>query len=145
MKINLLALITVIPFALLATPVAYSATQDCATRIDAIEAQIESAAQVDDTRKIARLGSALSQVKTNCTDSGQVTRAGRKVREKQEDVRKAHKEVRNAEENLRNAQAEDNEKKISKAQKRLSAKQDKLRSKMDDLRGAQADLSAFKG
>jgi chromosome segregation ATPase len=134
----------VVPFVLLSTS-AFADTQDCATRVNAINSQIEIAKQYGNTHKIASLQIALAKVQANCTDAGQVSRAASKVQDKQNDVRKAQDEVRDAEKNLREAQVRNDAKKIQKAQEKLVEKQDKLRDKMDDLSSAQADLAALKG
>jgi len=141
-KIILTALV---PFALFAASSAFAGTQNCATKINAIQAQIEVAKQYGNTHQIAGLQTALAQAKANCTDAGQASKAEEKVRKAQEDVRKTQEDVRKAEQSLREAQAKRDAKKISKAQEKLNEKQFKLREKMDDLRQAQADLAALKG
>ncbi len=141
-----LILSAVVPFALMAASSAFAGnTQGCATKVSAIEAQIEVAKQSGNSNKIAGLQTALAQAKANCTDAGQRAKAGTKVRERQEGVRKVQEDVRKAEQSLHEAQAKGDKKKISKAQQKLSDKQFKLREKMEDLRQAQADLAAFKG
>ncbi len=141
-KIILTALV---PFALFAASSAFAGTQNCATKINAIQAQIEVAKQYGNTNQIAGLQTALAQAKANCTDAGQASKAEEKVRKAQEDVRKTQEDVRKAEQSLREAQAKRDAKKISKSQEKLNEKQFKLREKMDDLRQAQADLAALKG
>lgn len=62
----------VVPFALMAASSAFAGnTQSCATKVSAIEAQIEVAKQFGNTHKIAGLQTALAQAKANCTDAGQ--------------------------------------------------------------------------
>lgn len=135
----------VVPFALMAASSAFAGnTQTCATKVSAIEAQIEVAKQFGNTHKIAGLQTALAQAKANCTDAGQAAKAETKVREKQEDVRKVQEDVRQAEQSVREAQAKGDKKKISKAQDKLSDKQFKLHEKREDLRQAQADFAALK-
>ena len=141
-KIILTALV---PLALFAASNAFAGTQNCATKISAIQAQIEVAKQYGNTNQIAGLQTALAQAKANCTDAGQAGKAEEKVRKAQEDVRKTQEDVRKAEQSLREAQAKRDAKKISKAQEKLNEKQFKLREKMEDLRQAQADLTALKG
>ncbi|KVT04012.1 hypothetical protein WT24_25605 [Burkholderia sp. MSMB1078WGS] len=143
MKKTLIA--TALPFILLAHSAASAGTRDCATRSNAIQAQIDTARQFGSTAQVERLKGALAQVKAHCTDAGQTDRAQRKMQDKQRDVQKVQNEVRKAEESVREAHARGDAKKIAKAQQKLADKQGKLREKMDNLRAAQADLAALKG
>jgi chromosome segregation ATPase len=141
MKKSLIA--AVVPFVVLSTS-AFAGTQDCATRISAINSQIQIAKQYGNTHKVAGLEAALAQVKANCTDAGQISRAERKVQDKQNDVRQAQDELRDAETKLRDAQARNDAKKIRKAQEKLAQKQNKLRENMDALHDAESDLAALR-
>ncbi len=143
MKKTLLA--ALVPFALLGAPSAFADTTNCATKIRAIETQIEMAKQYGNTHRIAGLQEALASTKANCTNAGQAGHAERKVREAERDVQKAQLEVQEAEDKLRESRSKGESKRIAKAQKRLAEKQDKLHDKRDDLRSAQADLAALKG
>ncbi|WP_153101341.1 DUF1090 domain-containing protein [Paraburkholderia hayleyella] len=136
----------IVPFVLLSATSAFAGgTQDCATRANAIQAQIQAAKQFGNTNRVASLEGALAQVKANCTNAGQAERANRKVQDKQRDVAKAQNDVRQAEEKLREAQARGDSRKVQKAQSKLSEKQDRLRQKMDDLSAAQGDAAALRG
>ncbi|NMV39363.1 DUF1090 domain-containing protein [Ralstonia insidiosa] len=143
MKKTLLVALT--PFALLGAPAAFADTTNCATKIRAIETQIEMAKQYGNTFRIAGLQDALASTKANCTNAGQADHAERKVREAERDVQKAQLEVTEAEDKLKESRSKGEVKRIAKAQKRLAEKQDKLREKQEDLRSAQADLTALKG
>jgi chromosome segregation ATPase len=143
MKETLIA--AVVPFALLAGSVSVAATEDCGTRANAIQTQLDAARQFGNTAQAARLQIALAEVKARCTDAGQVRRAQRKVDEKQRDVRKAEDEIREAEARLSEAQARGDSKKIAKAQKKLADKRSKLQEQTSKLRDAQTDLTAIRG
>lgn len=143
MKKTLLA--TLMPLALLGAPSAFADTTNCATKIRAIEAQIEMAKQRGNTQRVAGLQDALANTKTNCTDAGQIRHAEHKVRDAERDVGKAKSEVQEADAKLQEARSKGDTKKIAKAQKRLADKQAKLNEKMEDLRSAQADVAALKG
>lgn len=133
------------PLVWLGTTTAFADTVDCATKIRAIETQINIAKQYGNTHRMAGLQDALSNTKARCTDAGQLQHAERKARDAEQDVQKAQLEVREAEEKLREARAKGDAKKIAKAQKRLADKQAKLHEKTEDLRSAQADVAALKG
>lgn len=143
MKKTMLA--AVIPFALLAAPSAFADNVDCATKIRAIETQINEAQKHGNTNRIAGLQDALANTKANCTSAGLADRADRKMRDAQQDVDKAQAEVREAEDKLREARDAGKAKKIRKAERNLADKQRKLREKTEDLRSAQADRAAVKG
>lgn len=123
----------------------FAGTQDCATRISAIQTQIQNAKQWGNVNQVAGLERSLANVQANCTNAGQLERAERNVQDKQEDVRKAQAEVADAADKLRDAQSRGDAKKIKSAQEKLADKQDKLSEKMDKLRIAQADLAGLKG
>ncbi|HDR9833757.1 TPA: DUF1090 family protein [Burkholderia multivorans] len=132
-------------FALLAHAAAFAGTQDCQTRANAIQTQLDAAQRFGNTSQAARLKAALAQVQAHCTDAGQAARAERKLHDRQLDVQKARSEVRQAQERMKAAQASGDARKIAKAQRKLADKQDKLLKAMDQLRAAQADLAALKG
>ncbi|WJF89842.1 DUF1090 family protein [Paraburkholderia bonniea] len=133
------------PIVMLGASSAFANTQDCATRANAIQAQIQAAQQYGNTNRVAALQNALAQVKANCTNAGQSDRANNRVQDKQRNVRKAQDEVRQAESKLREAQARGDARRIQQAQSKLAEKQDKLREKMDDLSNAQGDAAALRG
>ena len=139
MKKTLLVALT--PFALLGTSAAFADTTNCATKIRAIETQIEMAKQYGTTFRIAGLQDALASTKANCTDAGQAEHAERKVREAERDVQKAQLEVSEAEDKLREARSDGKTKKIRKAERNLADKQRRLREKMDDLHNEQVAFS----
>lgn len=143
MKTTLLA--AIVPFALLGASSAFADNVDCATKIRAIETQIDYAKQRGNTNRIAGLQDALANTKANCTNSGLAERADRKVRDAQQDVDKAQAEVREAEDKLREARHVGKTKKVLKAERNLADKQRKLREKTEDLRSAEADRTAVKG
>ena len=84
MKKTLLVALT--PFALLGTSAAFADTTNCATKIRAIETQIEMAKQYGNTFRVAGLQDALASTKANCTNAGQAEHAERKVREAERDA-----------------------------------------------------------
>ena len=133
-----------LPFIFISTAT-FAGAQDCATRINAIQTQIQNAKQWGNVNQVAGLERSLANVQANCKDTNQIERAQRDVQQKQEDVRKAQAEVAEASDKLRDAQSRGDAKKIQSAQEKLADKQDKLREKMDKLRVAQADLAALKG
>ena len=143
MKKTLLA--AIVPVALLGASSAFAGNVDCATKIRAIETQIDHAKQHGNTSRIAGLQDALANTKANCSNAGLAERADRKMRDAQQDVDKAQAEVREAEGKLREARDTGNAKKIRKAERHLADKQRKLREKTEDLRSAQADRAAVKG
>ncbi|MDR3100801.1 MAG: DUF1090 domain-containing protein [Paraburkholderia sp.] len=125
----------------------FAGTQDCSTRINAIQTQIQYARQHGNVNQQAGLERALANVRASCTNAGQIERAERAerdVQQKQEDVRKAQAEVTEATDKLRDAQNRGDAKKTKRAQAKLADKQNKLREKMDKLRIAQADLAGLK-
>jgi len=135
----------IVPFTLLSASAAFADTETCATKIRAIESQIEAAKQFSNAQRVAGLQAALQSTKAGCTDAGQAARAEHKVRDAQQDVHKAQEDVHKSEDKLREARANGNARKIAKAEKKLADQEDKLRDKMDNLRSAQADLAALKG
>ncbi|AIO73740.1 DUF1090 domain-containing protein [Burkholderia multivorans] len=132
-------------FALLVHAAVFAGTQDCQTRANAIQTQLDAAQRFGNTSQAARLKAALAQVQAHCTDAGQAARAERKLHDRQLDVQKARSEVRQAQERMKAAQVSGDARKIAKAQRKLADKQDKLLKAMDELRAAQADLAALKG
>ena len=143
MKRTLLA--AIVPLALLGASSAFADNVDCATKIRAIETQIDYAKQHGNTNRIAGLQDALANTKANCSNAGLADRADRKVRDAQQDVDKAQAEVREAEDKLRDARHDGKTKKIRKAERNLADKQHKLREKTADLRSAETDRAALKG
>ena len=143
MKTTLLA--AIVPFALLGASSAFADNVDCATKIRAIETQIDYAKQHGNTNRIAGLQDALANTKANCSNAGLAERADRKVRDARQDVDKAQAEVREAEDKLREARHDGKTKKVLKAERNLADKQRKLREKTEDLRSAEADRTAVKG
>ena len=117
------------PFALLGAPAAFADTTNCATKIRAIETQIEMAKQYGNTFRIAGLQDALASTKANCTNAGQADHAERKVREAERDVQKAQLEVTEAEDKLKESRSKGEVKRIAKAQIRC------LDSRIDYERG----------
>nr|WP_311526456.1 DUF1090 domain-containing protein [uncultured Ralstonia sp.] len=143
MKKTLLA--ALVPFALLGTSAAFADTTNCATKIRAIETQIDYAKQHRDANRVADLQDALANTKANCSNAGLAERADRKVRDAQQDVDKAQAEVREAEDKLRDARHAGKAKKIRKAERNLADRQHKLREKTAELRSAETDRAALKG
>lgn len=117
------------PFVLLAHSPAFADTQDCATRIRALETQIDQAKRFGNTQQLMRQQIALAQVQEICTDAGQLSRAERDVQDKQRDVEQARGDVR----------------KVEKARRKLAGKQDKLREATRDLHEAEGDRIALRG
>jgi hypothetical protein len=122
MKKTLLA--AIVPFALLGASSAFADNVDCATKIRAIDAQIDYARQHGNTGRIAGLQDALANTKANCSNAGLAARADRK---------------------LRDARHDGKAKKVLKAERNLADKQRKLREKTEDLRSAETDRAALKG
>ena len=143
MKKTLLA--AIVPFALLGASSAFADNVDCATKVRAIQTQIDYAKQHGNTNRIAGLQDALANTKANCSNTGLADRANRKARDAQQDVDKAQAEVREAEDKLREARHDGKTKKVLKAERNLADKQRKLREKTEDLRSAEADRTAVKG
>lgn len=152
MKKTLFAAIA--PFALLGASSAFADNIDCATKIRAIETQIDYARQHDNTRQQGNTGrldglqEALANTKANCSNAGLVERADRKVRDAQQDVDKAQAEVDKAKGKLDAASRESRkgkDEKSRKARRTLADKERKLREKTVELRRAEADRAALKG
>ncbi|QVN22195.1 DUF1090 family protein [Burkholderia pyrrocinia] len=128
------------PFVLLAHSPAFADTQDCATRIRALETQIDQAKRFGNTQQLMRQQIALAQVQEICTDAGQLSRAERNVQDKQSDVE------RNVQDKQRDVeQARGDVRKVEKARRKLAGKQDKLREATRDLHEAEGDRIALKG
>lgn len=142
MKNTLIAI--TLPLALLASSAAMADTQDCATRIRALQTQIDYAKQHGNTRQATRQQAALEQIRANCTDAGQLARAERKVQDEQRDVEKAQDEVREAEADVQQAEARGDAGKIAKAQRKLADKQRKLRDATRALHDAEVTRDALK-
>ncbi|AWV01831.1 DUF1090 domain-containing protein [Burkholderia sp. JP2-270] len=142
MKHTLIAI--TLPIALLASTAAMADTQDCATRVRALQTQIDYAKQHGNTQQAMRQQAALEKIRTNCTDAGQLARAERKMRDKQRDVEKARAEVRNAESDLRQAEARGYAGKLAKAQRKLADKQRKLHDATRALHDAEIGRDALK-
>ncbi len=142
MKNTLIAI--TLPIALLASSAAMADTQDCATRIHALQTQIDYAKQHGNTQQAMHQQAALEKVRANCTDAGQLARAERKVRDEQRDVEKAQAEVRNAESDLRQAEARGDTGKLAKAQRKLADKQRKLHDATRTLHDAETGRDALK-
>jgi hypothetical protein len=143
MKKTLFAAIA--PFALLGASSAFADNIDCATKIRAIETQIDYARQHGNTGRLDGLQEALANTKANCSNAGLVERADRKVRDAQQDVDKAQAEVHKAEDKLRDALQSGKDEKIRKARRTLADKEHKRDEKMAALRRAKADRAAPKG
>ncbi|CAB3746488.1 hypothetical protein B7G54_34330 [Burkholderia puraquae] len=143
MKKTLVAL--AVPVALLASTGAFANTQDCATRIRALQTQIDNAKRFGNTRQAMRQQAALDRIKAHCTDAGQLARAEREVAGKQQDLQRAQDEVHEAQARAHEAEALGDAKKLNKAQRKLADKQVKLRDATRDLHDAQADRDALKG
>ncbi|WP_107314436.1 DUF1090 family protein [Burkholderia metallica] len=141
MKKALIAL--AVPVALLASTGAFADTQDCATRIRALQTQIDTAKRFGNANQAMRQQAALDQIKTHCTDAGQLARAERKVVDKQRDLERAQDDVEDAKARIHNAEARGDAKKLSNAQRKLADKQQKLRDATRDLHAAQADRDAL--
>ncbi|KWZ30963.1 DUF1090 family protein [Burkholderia anthina] len=137
--------ILAIPAALLASISAFADTQDCATRIRALQTQIDNAKRVGNTHQAMRQQAALEQIKAHCTDAGQLARAERKVADKQRDLQHAQDEVRDAQARAHAAEALGDAKKSNNAQRKLADKQARLRDAMRKLHDAQVDRDALKG
>ncbi|GCB06672.1 DUF1090 domain-containing protein [Ralstonia sp. SET104] len=146
MKKTLFAAIA--PFALLGASSAFADNIDCATKIRAIETQIDYARQHGNTGRLDGLQKALDNTKANCSNAGLVERADRKVRDAQQDVDKAQAEVDKAKGKLDAASRESRkgkDEKSRKARRTLADKERKLREKTVELRRAEADRAALKG
>ncbi|MBR8068848.1 DUF1090 family protein [Burkholderia cenocepacia] len=143
MKHTLIAL--AIPVALFASTGAFAGTQDCATRIRALHTQIDNAKRFGNTQQAMRQQAALERIQANCTDTGQLARAERKLSDKARDVRHAEDEVRNAQARVHEAETLGDARKLSNAQRKLADKQAKLRDATRDLHDAQVDRDALKG
>ena len=143
MKKTLLA--AIVPFALLGASPAFADNVDCATKIRAIETQIDYATRHGNANRVPGLQDALANTKANCSNAGLAERADRKVHDAQQDVDKAQAEVREAEDKLRDARHDGKTKKIRKAERNLADKQHKLREKTAELRSAETDRAALKG
>ncbi len=143
MKKTLVAL--AVPVALLASTGAFADTQDCATRIRALQTQIDNAKRFGNAPQAMRQQAALDQVKAHCTDAGQLARAERKVADKQRDLQRAQDEVHEAQARIHEAEALGDAKQLNKAQRKLADKQIKLRNATRDLHDAQIDRDALKG
>ncbi|VWD02236.1 hypothetical protein BLA18112_04074 [Burkholderia lata] len=143
MKKVLVAL--VVPAALLANSGAFAGTQDCATRIRALQTQIDNAKRFGNTQQAMRQQAALEQIKANCTDAGQLARAERRVADKQRDLRNAEDEVRDAQARINEAETLGDARKIARAQRKLADKQHRQREAARDLHDAQVTRDALKG
>ncbi|WP_244134971.1 DUF1090 family protein [Burkholderia sp. BCC0322] len=132
------------PFVLLAHSPAFADTRDCATRIRALQTQIDQAKRFGHTQQLMRQQIALAQIQENCTDAGQLSRAERKVQDKQRDIEQARGDVRDAQARVCEAQAHDDAHKVEKARRKLADKQDKLHEATRDLHEAEADRNALK-
>ncbi|MDR0246430.1 MAG: DUF1090 domain-containing protein [Burkholderia sp.] len=143
MKKALVAL--AVPVALLASTGAFAGNQDCATRIRALQTQIDNAKRFGNPHQAMRQQAALERIQANCTDAGQRARAERKLTDKQRDLRNAEDEVRNAQARVHEAEALGDAKKLNSAQRKLADKQAKLRNATRDLHDAQVDRDALKG
>ncbi|KAG8155462.1 DUF1090 family protein [Burkholderia catarinensis] len=143
MKKALVAL--AVPVALLASTGAFADTQDCATRIRALQTQIDDAKRFGNTRQEMRQQIALERIRDNCTDADQRARAESKVADKQRDLQNAQDEVRDAQAHVHEAESLGDAKKVNKAQRKLADKQHKLRDATRDLHDAQATRDALNG
>ncbi|AXF23895.1 DUF1090 domain-containing protein [Burkholderia pyrrocinia] len=142
MKNTLIAI--TLPIAQLASSAALADTQDCATRIRALQTQIDYAKQHGNAQQAMHQQAALAQIRANCTDAGQLARAEREVRDEQRDVEKAQDEVREAESDVQQAEARGDAGKIAKAKRKLADKQHKLRDATRELHDAAASRDALK-
>ncbi|KVH58849.1 hypothetical protein WS89_18685 [Burkholderia sp. MSMB1072] len=143
MKNALVAL--AVPVALFASAGTFAGTQDCSTRIRALNTQIDNAKRFGNMQQAMRQQAALDRITANCTDAGQLARAERKLTDKARDLRNAEDEVRDAQARVREAEALGDARKLNHAQRKLADKQAKLRNATRDLHDAQVDRDALKG
>ncbi|WP_175857183.1 DUF1090 family protein [Burkholderia anthina] len=141
MKRALIAL--AIPALLLAGTSAFAGTQDCATRIRALQTQIDNARRFGNTQQAMHQQAALERIRAHCTDAGQRARADSKVADAQRDLRNAQDDVRDAQARADAAVTRGDAKKLNKARRKLADKQAKLREAEHDLHDAQADRTAL--
>ncbi|MBJ9595651.1 DUF1090 family protein [Burkholderia seminalis] len=130
--------------AMLASPPATADTQDCATRIRALQTQIDYAKLHGNTQQAMRQQAALDAIGANCTDAGQLAHAERKVRDEQRDLAKARDEAHEAQAAVRQAETRDDAGKLAKAQRKLADKQRKLRDATRALHDAETSRDALK-
>lgn len=132
-----------IPLSLLCAGSAFAETTSCASQINNLQQQIDSATKAGNHNEVISMQKALAETRQHCTEAGQLERAKQKIVEEKEDVRKAGQEVSEATSSLQEARAKGASDKILKAENKLTEKQAKLARKTDDLKAAEADLSVL--
>lgn len=93
---------------------------ECDTKAQEIQQQIDYAKQHGNTRRAAGLETALREVKNNCTVEGLKAEQQKKIKEKQHKVAERKQE-------LKEAQQKGNPEKIAKQQKKLTEAQAELK------------------
>lgn len=105
---------------------ALAANPHCERRAAEIERQIGYAQQAGNSHRVAGLQTALSRVRTHCTDAGLVEDKKRDIAEEQEDIADILEEIREK-------QAEGRADKVQKLERKLARRQAKLEVLQQEL------------
>ena len=114
LRASLLLVLPIIAFSSIAQ------ANECDTKAQEIQQQIDYAKQHGNTRRAAGLETALREVKSNCTVEGLKAEQQKKIKEKQHKVAERKQE-------LKEAQETGNADKITKKQKKLTEAQAELK------------------
>ncbi|RWR01874.1 hypothetical protein ED28_09540 [[Pantoea] beijingensis] len=122
----------------------FAATDSCSEQVSDISGKLEIAKNSGNTAEVARLNTALGQVKTFCTDERQANRAAEKATKHEQKVKKAELELQEAEHELDVAKTDGRADKITKKTHKVEEKKLKLETAKSELEQSQADVERLK-